>query len=145
MKVGHFFTPLGYEVVPVTGNFFYSHSLTMFNSEPFTHTGVLGTYTANDCMTYYAGWTLGWDTGFDQFDGGSNFLGGFRVQWRDDVKYTYLTTVGNFGCEGATASSATANVVDVATLSECWQYVLAKRLPRHRRFAGRRRLRRRRQ
>ncbi len=48
----------------------------MFNSEPFTHTGVLGTYTGNDDVTLYGGWTLGWDTGFDQFDGGSNFLGG---------------------------------------------------------------------
>ena len=48
VKVGHFFTLVGYEVIPATGNFFYSHSYTMFNSEPFTHTGVLGTYTASD-------------------------------------------------------------------------------------------------
>ena len=76
IKVGHFFTPLGYEVIPATGNFFYSHSFTMFNSEPFTHTGALGTYKASDKVTYYAGWTLGWDTGFDQFGDGNNFLGG---------------------------------------------------------------------
>ena len=50
IKVGHFFTPLGYEVIPATGNFFYSHSYTMFNSEPFTHTGVLSTYKASDTM-----------------------------------------------------------------------------------------------
>ena len=25
IKVGHFFTPLGYEVIAATGNFFYSH------------------------------------------------------------------------------------------------------------------------
>ncbi len=46
VKVGHFFTPMGYEVIPATGNFFYTHSYTMFNSEPFTHTGALATYTA---------------------------------------------------------------------------------------------------
>ena len=44
VKVGHFFTIIGYEVVPDVGNFFYSHSYTMFNSEPFTHTGILATY-----------------------------------------------------------------------------------------------------
>src|SRR5690606_28962718 len=44
IKVGHFFTPIGYEVLPSTGNFFYTHSYTMFNSEPFTHTGALATY-----------------------------------------------------------------------------------------------------
>ena len=68
VKIGHFFTPIGYEVVPVTGNFFRSHSYTMFNSEPFTHTGVLGTYTGFDAVTLYGGWTLGWDTGFDQLN-----------------------------------------------------------------------------
>ena len=82
VKVGHFFTIIGYEVVPDVGNFFYSHSYTMFNSEPFTHTGILGAYSANDCTTVYAGWTLGWDTGFDQYDGGSNWLGGISVQPR---------------------------------------------------------------
>jgi hypothetical protein len=41
IKIGHFFTLVGYEVIPKTGNFFYSHSYTMFNSEPFTHTGAL--------------------------------------------------------------------------------------------------------
>src|SRR5690606_37618183 len=64
VKVGHFFTPLGYEVIPSVGNFFYSHSLTMFNSEPFTHTGVLSTWSGIDDITIYAGWTAGWDTGF---------------------------------------------------------------------------------
>ena len=45
---GKFFTLVGYEVVPAPGNFFYSHSYTMFNSEPFTHTGALATYSYSD-------------------------------------------------------------------------------------------------
>ena len=77
VKVGHFFTLVGYEVVPAVGNFFYSHAYTMFNSEPFTHTGALATYTGYENLTLYGGWTLGWDTGFDQYGGGSSFLGGF--------------------------------------------------------------------
>ena len=121
VKAGHFFTPLGYEVIPKTGNFFYSHSFSMFNSEPFTHTGLLASYSANDCLTYYLGWTLGWDTGFDQLAGGSNFLGGFAYQLSDDVKYTYMNTAGDFGWRGEGYSHS--NVVD-ATLSDCWQYVL---------------------
>ena len=72
--MGHFFTIAGYETVAAPKNFFYSHSLTMFNSEPFTHTGVLAKYKASPNVTYYGGWTLGWDTGFDEFDppGGAN-------------------------------------------------------------------------
>src|SRR5690606_21833194 len=89
---GHFYTLLGYEVVPATGNFFYSHAFTMYNSEAFTHTGVLATYSASDNLTLYGGWTLGWDTGFNQFGGGSSFLGGASVGITDDATITYILT-----------------------------------------------------
>jgi hypothetical protein len=121
VKFGKFFTIVGYEVIPATGNFFYSHSYTMFNSEPFTHTGVLGTYKASETLTVYTGWTAGWDTGFDQFNGGSNFLGGFGIQAADEVKYTYICTAGNLGFVGQGYSHS--NVVDF-TLSSNWHYVL---------------------
>jgi hypothetical protein len=121
IKVGHFYTPLGYEVVPATGNFFYSHSYTQFNSEPFTHTGILGTYKANSCVTYYGGWTLGWDTGFDQFDNGNNFLGGVQVQTCDSVKTTYLLTAGDLGWRGDGYSHS---IVIDCTLSKKWEYVM---------------------
>lgn len=120
VKIGHFFTPLGYEVIPKTGNFFYSHSYTMFNSEPFTHTGALGTYTANDTMTYYVGWSLGWDTGFDQFRDGNNFIGGFTRKMNDSVKFTYLCTAGDLGWRGDGYSHSM--VLDT-TLSSKWQWV----------------------
>src|SRR4029079_7448140 len=84
IKVGHFFTPIGYEVIPVTGNFFRSHSYTMFNSEPFTHTGALATYTGYENLTLYGGWALGWDTGFDQLNQGNIAIGGFAYELADD-------------------------------------------------------------
>jgi hypothetical protein len=121
IKAGHFYTPLGYEVIPATGNFFYSHSFTMFNSEPFTHTGALATYKASDKVTYYAGYTLGWDTGYDQFGNGSNFIGGVGLQLNDSVKYTYLCTAGDLGWRGDGYSHS--NVLDF-TLSKKWEYVL---------------------
>lgn len=94
---GHFYTLLGYEVVTAPDNFFYSHAFTMYNSEAFTHTGVLATYSASDDVTLYGGWTLGWDTGFDQKDGGSSFLGGASIGLTDDLSATFITTIGNFG------------------------------------------------
>jgi hypothetical protein len=78
---GHFYTLIGYEVVTAPDNFFYSHAWTMNNSEPFTHTGALATYQVDDRLTAYGGWTLGWDTGFNQFNNGSSFLGGFLVRF----------------------------------------------------------------
>jgi hypothetical protein len=100
VRMGHFYTLAGYEVVAAPGNFFYSHALTHFNSEPFTHTGVLTTYKYSDELTVYAGWTAGWDTGFAQFNNGSNFIGGFTSNVSDDVTFTYITTFGNFGLRG---------------------------------------------
>lgn len=94
---GHFYTLVGYEVVTAPDNFFYSHALTMFNSEPFTHTGVLATYSGIENVEVYGGWTAGWDTGFDQYGDGSNFLGGFSTNLSDDVAFTYITTIGDFG------------------------------------------------
>ncbi|MEX2171142.1 MAG: outer membrane beta-barrel protein [Pirellulales bacterium] len=123
VKIGHFFTPVGYEVVMAPGNFFYSHSYTQYNSEPFTHTGVLSTYNGIDNMTLYAGWTLGWDTGFDQAFGGSNWLGGFAAQLTDDIKFTYISTAGDFGRRSAgTTGYGQSLVLDVA-LSEDLKYV----------------------
>lgn len=110
VKGGHFYTLLGYEVVTAPDNFFFSHALTMYNSEAFTHTGVLGTYTAPESVVedlpiagleVYGGWTLGWDTGFDQFNNGSNFLGGASVGVLDNLTVIYITTVGDLGWIGS--------------------------------------------
>lgn len=124
VKAGHFFTIEGYEVVPAPDNFFFSHSLTMFNSEPFTHTGALATYTGLDCLTVYGGWTLGWDTGFDQYGGGSSFLGGVSAELTDDVTATYTCTAGNFGWRSGDEGGYSHSIVIDVALTDCLQYVL---------------------
>jgi hypothetical protein len=107
IKAGHFYTLHGYEVVTAPDNFFFTHAYSMNNSEPFTHTGVVVTQSVSDDMEVYAGWTAGWDTGFMQQDGGSNFLGGFSTALSDDISFTYITSIGNFGAIGdGYASSA---------------------------------------
>ena len=93
----------------------------MFNSEPFTHTGALATYTASDNLTLYGGWTAGWDTGFDRLNGGSNFLGGFSTSVTEDITLTYINTAGNFGWRGDGYSHSI--VIDTA-VSENLNYVI---------------------
>ena len=114
--VGHFYTLLGYEVVTAPDNFFYSHAKTMYNSEAFTHTGALATYSASDDTSVYAGWTAGWDTGFDQFGDGSSFLGGVSTSVSDDATLTYITTAGDFGAIGEGYSHSI--VLDVAVADD---------------------------
>lgn len=128
VKVGHFYTLIGYEVVTAPDNFFYSHAMTMFNSEPFTHTGAVATYNASDDLTVYGGWTLGWDTGFDQLNNGSSFLGGFSTTLTEDASFTYITTFGDFGWRGSDAYSHSM-VLDT-TLTENVNWVLQSDLLR---------------
>ena len=120
VMVGKFYTLVGYEVVQATGNFFYSHAKTMYNSEPFTHTGVLASRTNEAGTDVYVGWTAGWDTGFDQLGDGSSFLGGFSKQLGDNIGLTYMTTFGDLGWRGSGYSHSL--VVDV-TLSDKLNYV----------------------
>ncbi len=127
VKVGHFYTLVGYEVVTAPDNFFYSHALTMFNSEPFTHTGALLTYNASDDVTLYGGWTAGWDTGFDQLNNGSSFLGGFSAPLGDNVTFTYIATAGELGWRGNGYSHSI--VVDTA-LTDNLNYVIQSDLVR---------------
>ncbi|ADB19133.1 protein of unknown function DUF1597 [Pirellula staleyi DSM 6068] len=65
VKLGHFYTNIGYEVVPATGNFFYTHAYTMQYGEPFTHTGALATYKYSDSTSIVGGVVNGWDA-FDR-------------------------------------------------------------------------------
>lgn len=79
LRAGHFYTIVGYEVVPVTGNFFYSHSYSQQYGQPFTHTGILLSRQFNR-LTLTAGLQRGNDQ-FDDTDGRNavGFLGG--VTW----------------------------------------------------------------
>jgi len=122
IKAGRFFTIVGYEVVPATGNFFYSRSLTAFNTEPFTHTGVLATYSMSDNLEIYGGWTAGWDTGFERVNNGSSFLGGFAYSWGDAYTLSYILTGGNFGARGDDAYSH--SIVFDVQLSDNLNYVI---------------------
>ncbi|QDT03011.1 hypothetical protein K227x_13900 [Rubripirellula lacrimiformis] len=95
VKLGHFYTIIGYEVVGATGNFFYSHAYTFNFSEPFTHTGALATYNVNDDVTVWGGYSMGWDSGFD--DNGDAYLGGISLGLTDKLQLTYAATAGRFG------------------------------------------------
>jgi hypothetical protein len=120
VKVGHFYTLLGYQVVPATGNFFYSIPYTFNFSEAFTHTGALATYKASDDVTVYGGWTLGWDTGYDQINAGNAFLGGTSLKLTDDMTLTYIATAGNLGWIGR---GYTHSIVLDYVISESWEYI----------------------
>ncbi len=71
LKFGHFYTPVGYEVVTSPDNFFVTKPYTFQYGEPFTHTGILGSYTFTPNWAASAGAvtgssTGGWDGSFNR-------------------------------------------------------------------------------
>lgn len=120
---GHFFTIAGYETVTAPDNFFYSHSLTMFNSEPFTHTGVLASYSGFEGVDFYGGWTAGWDTGFDSSNSGSSFIGGASGKLLEEIQAAYILTAGNFGNRSNGGNGYSHSIVLEVALTEKLDYV----------------------
>ena len=145
VKFGHFYTIIGYEVVPAIGNFFYTHAYTMQYGEPFTHTGILDTWKANDQLTVYAGITNGWDnysdpinsipianSGYPGANSNAAFLGGVSFKNSDETQALTITT--SSGNEpilggGANGTNLVGNRSIISTvysneLNDKWTYVL---------------------
>lgn len=127
VKAGHFYTIMGYESVMAPENFFYSHSYMMQYGEPFTHTGILGSYPTSSCLTWYGGITRGWNT-FDQPNGQVGFLGGFR--WVSPHEATKLAFTLHTGSEDPTGENnrTTYSLVFQQRINQCWTYVLEHNL-----------------
>lgn len=62
VRAGHFYTPIGYEGVPATSNFFYSKSNSYMFAGPFTHWGAIGTMQVGDSVTVDSGLVNGWNS-----------------------------------------------------------------------------------
>ena len=100
VKAGHFYTLMGYEVIPSNGNFFLSRQLTFYNSEPFTHTGVMASYKFSDKLTAHYCWVLGMDSGFYQYNQANAYHGGMTYLVDDKTTFNMTTIVGNLGWRG---------------------------------------------
>ncbi len=108
VKIGHFYTPIGYETVPANENFFYTHAYTMQYGEPFTHTGALGTYTLNSNWSALGGITTGsatggWDGGFNQQLG--NWSGIAGTTWTSDDKGSSANITATYGATSEQSSN----------------------------------------
>jgi hypothetical protein len=126
-KIGHFYTIMGYEVVPATGNFFYSHAFEFYMCEPFTHTGVLLEQKVADDISVLGGWTAGWDTGFER-NGGSTFIGGVKLQLTEKAAFSYMTSWGDVGYDtpfwtGSDTNGYFHTLLFTWNVNDRWTYV----------------------
>ena len=125
LKIGRFYTIMGYENTQATSNFFYSHSYTLMYGEPFMHTGGLFTYEYNNNWTAYGGLVNGWD----QFDGPSDKLAvlGGATYTPDHGAYSITGTFisGSETIGGGVYTPRTAySIVFDWHINDRWEYVL---------------------
>ena len=128
-KVGHFYTLLGNEVVSPSGNFFYTHTYTFLYAYPFTHTGILGTYTASDYVTWNYGINEGWDDTNDTAENIS-YTGGVTVKSCDKkTTLAWFFQDGNeqyspFAVQGPVANRYIQSIVLTKNLTDRTTFVL---------------------
>lgn len=107
VKIGHFYTPLGYETVPSPDNFFYTRTYVLNVGEPFTHTGLLANYPLNKNWSVLGSAVTGsanggWDGGWNKELGNWGGIAGFT--WTSDDRKSSFNVVGTYG-ETSTRSS----------------------------------------
>ena len=95
LKLGHFYTIVGYEGVPAVGNFFYTKSYSYMFAGPFTHWGGLLNWRATDNLEFDGGLVNGWN-GLASPYSQANFLGRARVKNDDNsLSSTFAVITGN--------------------------------------------------
>jgi hypothetical protein len=95
IRMGRFYSILGYESPMAPENFFYSHTYARQYGEPFTHTGLLAMYDLNECLSIAGGFDRGWNNWEDN-NGDLSFIG--RTTWTSCDRCTSISfgiTTGN--------------------------------------------------
>ncbi len=134
LKLGRFYTIIGYESVMAPQNFFYSHAYTMQYGEPFTHTGALATWDYSCNLDFMAGIVNGWDR-FDGVTDRMGFLGGM-IYTPDHGIYSIAFTIisdteESLVMPGTFHSRNMYSLVFTYDVSDRTQYVLQHDAGRH--------------
>lgn len=125
VKVGKFYAMHGYFVVPTIGNFFNSLPYTFQYGEPFTHTGILGTYQMTDNLTASAGVVRGWDN-FDDTNPNLGYMGGFTYTGPAGGTLAFVSMVSSEASFDPTSDGWTPRYIQSLVYSKtagAWTYV----------------------
>jgi hypothetical protein len=99
---------------------FYSRSYLFGFAIPFTHTGILGTYSFNDEWSVTAGVTRGWEQSWEDNNEALDFLG--QVKWVASKQTTFILNVVS-GPEQADNEDNWRTVIDLIvshTINDKW-------------------------
>jgi hypothetical protein len=95
LKVGHWYAPVGYEVVTMPGNFFPSVPYTFQYGEAFTMTGFILNWQAGENVNIGAGGYNGWDNFTPEGNPNYSLLLTYTENFSDGSALAYSGTLGN--------------------------------------------------
>lgn len=84
IRMGHFYTNVGYESVMPLENFFYTHTMARIHGQPMTHTGMIASTKLFDTLDVSLGFTRGWDNWEDDSAGDLSITGGIGFEIEDN-------------------------------------------------------------
>ncbi|MBL8890764.1 MAG: outer membrane beta-barrel protein [Planctomycetaceae bacterium] len=122
LRVGRFWSPIGYEGVPSLDRFFFSATHAFMLAQPSTHVGVMATADVGPNWTTQVGLVRGWDVTTDN-NKSPGYLG--TLNWLSDDEATSVTHVLYHGDETDNLSDAqtTYELILTRQLTEQWSYV----------------------
>lgn len=123
VRMGKFYSPIGYEAVPAPENFFYSHSYSFLYGEPRTFTGMLVGRQVGQQVAVSGGFHRGWDN-FRDLDGRDNlgFVGG--VCWTSCNQRASLGFMLTSGEQGIDNNTVMYSIVGQLQLADRLRYVV---------------------
>ncbi|MBO7725087.1 MAG: outer membrane beta-barrel protein [Thermoguttaceae bacterium] len=93
-KVGHFYSPMGYESICSPNNFFHTHSYTMLYGQPQTVTGATAKLRLNNIFSVIGGAHQGWNV-FDDNNDSWDIIGGFAFEGNPGDSLTFIVSSGD--------------------------------------------------
>ncbi len=117
MKLGHYYSILGYESPEATENFFYSHSYLRQYAEPFTDTGFEGETRLGD-FAIIAGMTRG-DNNWGDNNNDMGFTGG--VKWANSSQRTEIALCVDAAREQPDPSTNVTTIYSLVVQQKLWQ------------------------
>lgn len=130
VRVGHFWTPIGYQVVKADGNFFNTQPYGFMMTNPFTHWGALGNAQVTDNLMVTAAIVNGWDA-LDRPANVASYLAGFKYSFNEEKGF--FSSYGITGVEpqnlgtGYGSRTLVCNIFDYK-FSDKFEYVLENNL-----------------
>ena len=120
VKIGHFYSLMGYESSRADQRFFYGMSRN-FEVTPTTHTGALVTFTGIENMEWSVGWAAGENNTFDRGYNESLVIGGVKYALADQTLVKYAFVVGDGAMSDRKGDLFRNDVVLSQKFGGCWE------------------------